>query len=70
MIATPADPAELEAEIERMNVELLALLRAGDRPAAERLLDELRELAWQRRATVIRGRRHSGPGLRTGEAAL
>ena len=70
MIAAPPDPAGLEAEIERVNAEMLTLLRAGDCPAAARLLDELRGLAWQRRATVIRGRRHSGPGLRAWETAL
>ena len=41
-----------------------ALLVAGDRPAAERALDALRELAWHRRAAEIRGRRHAGPGTR------
>ena len=36
MSVAPPDLAELEAEIERMNAGLLALLRAGERPAAER----------------------------------
>jgi hypothetical protein len=62
--------ASLEVDIERVSAELVSLLRAGDRPAAERLIDELRELAWQRRAAVIRGRRHCGPGLRASDEGV
>jgi hypothetical protein len=54
---------DLEARIEVVTDELAARLLAGDRHAAERLVDELRELAWQRRAAVIRGRRHRALGL-------
>ena len=43
---------------------LAALLIAGDHPTAEWALDALRELAWRRRATVLRARRDAGPGPR------
>ncbi len=42
-------------------------------PLAERALDVLRELAWHRRAAMLRARRHAGPGTRAvglGRASL
>ena len=42
-------------------------------PPAERALDVLRELAWHRRAAMLRARRHGGPGTRAaglGRASL
>ena len=33
-------------------------------PPAERALDVLRELAWHRRAAMLRSRRHAGPRTR------
>ena len=41
---------------------LAALLVAGEFRAAERTLDAVRELAWHRRASEVRARRHAGPG--------
>jgi hypothetical protein len=55
------DHDALEAEIEWVNDELATRLAADDRHGAETLLDELRELAWQRRAAAVRDRRQRGP---------
>ena len=44
--------------------DLAALLIAGDYPTPERAIDALCELAWRRRADVVRARRHAGPGAR------
>ncbi len=55
--------------LEHWTDDLVAALIAGDHPTAERALDALRELAWHRRAGVIRARRHAGPGPR-GRAVL
>jgi hypothetical protein len=51
-------------QLEDQTEALAEALIAGDHPAAERALDGLRELAWRRRAEVIRARRHAGPGTR------
>ena len=51
-------------QLEHQTDALAALLAAGDFRAAERTLDGLRELAWHRRASEIRARRHAGPGAR------
>jgi hypothetical protein len=62
VVSTPdLDHDALEAEIERVNDELATRLVADDRHGAETLLDQLRELAWQRRAATVRGRRQRGP---------
>ena len=50
--------------LEQQTAVLAERLVAGDRPAAERALDGLRELAWHRRAAEVRARRHVGPGTR------
>jgi hypothetical protein len=44
--------------------DLAALLIAGDYPTAQGAVDALRELAWRRRADVVRARRHAGPAVR------
>jgi hypothetical protein len=54
----------LASQIDIATNELAALLIAGDRHAASRVLGGLRVLAWHRRAAVLRGRRHGGPGRR------
>ncbi len=51
-------------QLEHQTDDLAALLIAGDHPTAERAIDALRELAWHRRADVVRARRHAGPGVR------
>ena len=51
-------------QFERQTDDLAALLIAGNYPTAERAVDALRELAWHRRADVVRARRHAGPGVR------
>ena len=51
-------------QLEHQADDVAALLIAGDHPTAERAIDALRELAWRRRATVVRARRHAGPGTR------
>ena len=43
---------------------LTTLLAPGEFRAADRALDALRELAWHRRAAMLRARRHAGPGTR------
>ena len=50
--------------LERQTATLAALLVAGEFHAAEVAVDSVRELAWRRRAAVVRARRHVGPGVR------
>jgi hypothetical protein len=64
-VGTQTSSADLEARIEHVTDELAALVIAGDCQAAARVLDGLRELAWHRRASEVRGRRHAGPRLRS-----
>jgi hypothetical protein len=59
------EPYDLEPQIEATNDELAALLIAGDHHAAAWMLEGLRELVWQQRAAEVRGRRHTGPRLRS-----
>jgi hypothetical protein len=55
----------LVAQIDMAHDELAALLIAGDRHAAERVLAGLCVLVWHRRAAHVRRRRHAGPRLRS-----
>ena len=52
---------------------LIAPLAASQLAATGRALDALREVAWHRRAAMLRARRHAGPGTRAavlGRASL
>ena len=55
----------LAAQIDLAHHELAALVIAGDRHAAERVIAGLGVLVWHRRAAHVRGRRHAGPRLRS-----
>ena len=51
-------------QLDHRTDDLATALIAGDHPTAERALDALRELAWCRRADVVRARRYAGAGVR------